>query len=93
MGKVLAKIPAGAQHPLAAELRRILNNPNASLGELATVVNRINAELKLFEEQSKRQLKEAGKGKPASTAAKAELESLNGLVAGIKVQGRAPRSR
>lgn len=93
MGKVLAKIPAGAQHPLAAELRRVLNNPNASLGELAAVVNRINAELKLFEEQSKRQLKEAGKAKPATAAAKAELESLKSLVDGIKGQTRAPKAR
>lgn len=91
MGKVLAKFAATKQHPLAAELRAVLSNPKASLGELATVVNRINAELKLFEEQSKQQLQAADKSK--SESAKSEIEGLRSLVAGIKGQVRPYKPR
>lgn len=85
MGKILAKVPAAKQHPLAAQLRSVLNNPNASLGQLADIVNRINAELKLFEEQSKRQLKGAPKGKNSGDA---EIEALRRLLADIRGQSQ-----
>ena len=88
MAKVLAKMPASPQHPLALELRSILDNPNASLGQLAGIVQRINAELKLFEEQSKRLLK-AEAMKPATPrSTDAEIESLRSLIAGMQAQTR-----
>lgn len=93
MAKVLAKVPAQKQHPLALELRSILDNPNASLGQLASVVQRINAELKLFEAASKRQLKEASTGKGNAAASKAEIEALRVLIAGIEGKTRSVKSR
>lgn len=92
MTTLFAKAPAEKMHPLAAELRSVLQNPNASLGELASVVQRTLAELQMFEAQDGQQ-DPAGKsgktGKRGATAMSADDASqLRQLISAMTGQSR-----
>ncbi len=88
---------ADKQHPLSQQLRSVLNNPNASLGELAAVVQRTMGELKLFEEQSEQQRKQRAEDRingPLAGMSNEEIDALRSLISSMTSPSkRAGKSR
>lgn len=86
------------QHPLVQQLRSVLDNPNASLGDLANVVRRTLAEFHLSERISKddrgRQSGGAGAGAPLAGLTPEEIVRLREIASASSSPGRrAPKSR